>query len=145
MRTVVEELSREFFAPFMLKLAAKKHRRTVAKKIGEGVGVRTCSEPREKSCSVDMTVKWTGPKSNPYQGESANGSLAGPGMMNLAQMVAVLTSQRKHVKHRSVPNRPPPMIGRPRRLHVKQERMRIELTQTSSVKWLKSACPLLPS
>lgn len=46
--------------------------------------MRTCAEPREKSCSVDMTVKCTGPKSKLYQGESANGSLAAPGMGNLA-------------------------------------------------------------
>ena len=46
--------------------------------------LHTCTEPLEKSCSVDMTVKWTGPKSKLYQGESASGFSAAPGIKNLA-------------------------------------------------------------
>lgn len=48
---------------------------------------RTCFEPGVKSCSVEMTVKCTGPKSNPYHGESAMAAPASPGMRNLASCV----------------------------------------------------------
>jgi len=60
----------------------------------------TCFEPREKLCSVEITVKCTGPKSKLYQGESAKGSFAGPGMMNLTVMVAgPIKVQHNHLIH----------------------------------------------
>lgn len=74
-------------------------------KIGQGIA--TCLEPREKSCSVEMTVKCTGPKSKLYQGESAKGSFAGPGMMNLTYTVAV------PVEHETLGYRPTPTEGIP--------------------------------
>ena len=47
----------------------------------------TCLEPAVKSCSVDMTVKCTGPKSKPYHGVSAIASPASPGMRNLTKYI----------------------------------------------------------
>ena len=147
MRTVVEELSREFFAPFMLKLAAKKQRRNVAKKIGEG-GSNLFGAPRKivlrgYDGKVDRAevepvpgrIRQRLPRRPGHDEPCANGGDT--------HKLAQACETKKCTKSADPDDRK--AIERPRRLHVNQERKRIELTQTSSVKWLKSACPLLPS